>query len=171
MNSCKNQFVNIIEEHQGIINNLCCLYYNNTEDQHDTRQDIILQLWKSFPSFRAESKISTWIYKVSLNTILSKIKKEKRQLNNTSLDMNTKNENRFKKQANISFDDDIQLLQQIIVTLKEQDKAIIILFLEGYRNKEIAKMLHLTSTNVSTKMNRIKKVLKEKFNQLDYGIG
>ncbi|MBE9461042.1 RNA polymerase sigma factor [Dyadobacter subterraneus] len=73
----KTHFVKVIQEHQGIINSICRIYYMDIEDIKDARQDIILQLWKSLPTFRNDSKISTWIYKVALNTILSKVKKNK----------------------------------------------------------------------------------------------
>ncbi|UZR99221.1 RNA polymerase sigma factor [Chondrinema litorale] len=168
MKTCKKHFVRLIEEHQGIINNLCAIYYNNTEDLHDTRQDIILQLWKAFPSFRAESKVSTWIYKVSLNTILSKKRKENRQGKSEPMELITNNEF-INQQVSFSFDDNLQLLNQLIATLKDTDKAIIILFLEGYKNKEMAEMLGITTTNVSTRLNRIKTVLKEKFKMISYG--
>ena len=75
----KDHFVKIIEKHQGIILMLCRTYYPDRQDQEDIRQDIILQLWKSFPTFRNESKISTWIYKVALHTILYKIRSEQRK--------------------------------------------------------------------------------------------
>ena len=159
MDSSKQDFLAIIDKHQGIINRLCAIYYQNLHDQHDTRQDIILQLWKSFPSFKGKSKISTWMYKVSLNTILSKIKKEKRGFQKESL--NKSHENTIESSAYA--DDDIQLLNQIIQSLKELDKAIVILYLEGYKNNEIAQLMNLSPTNVSTRMNRIKTTLKSKF--------
>jgi len=73
----RKEFVNLIKEYQGLINSLCNIYFVSEEDKKDSRQDIILQLWRAYPSFRKESKISTWIYKVALHTILSKIKRKK----------------------------------------------------------------------------------------------
>src|SRR5262245_55789527 len=85
MDRDKTVFLEVIKMHQGIINSLCHVYYRLEEDRRDTRQDIILQLWRSFPTFRNECSISTWIYKVSLNTILSKIRKERRSVRQESL--------------------------------------------------------------------------------------
>ncbi|MEQ9423932.1 MAG: sigma-70 family RNA polymerase sigma factor [Cyclobacteriaceae bacterium] len=158
MNSSKENFLKVVEKHKGIILSLCNVYYDSLDDQLDTRQDVILQLWKSFASFRGDSQISTWVYKVSLNTILSKIKKERREPFKESI--NTNHENKLTK---INSDDDIQLLHQIIRSLKELDKALIILHLEGYKNWEIGEILNLSPSNVSTRMNRIKMHLKSKF--------
>ncbi|MCB0494572.1 MAG: sigma-70 family RNA polymerase sigma factor [Cyclobacteriaceae bacterium] len=149
----------MIQEHQGIITNLCVLYYPYFEDQRDARQDIILQLWKSFPSFRGESKLSTWIYKVSLNTILSKIKKESKAALTETLGP----QHNSLVISHNSYDDDLQLLNHLLQSLKPLDKAVIILYLEGYKNKEMAKLLSLTPSNISTRLNRIRTQLKSNF--------
>ena len=164
MDANKKEFLQIIDLHQGIINNLCNIYYKDPDDRNDTRQDIILQLWKSFSSFRGESKISTWIYKVSLNTILCKIRKERKLPQEVSLDLVRHNE----QIPLLLADDNLLLLNQLIESLKDLDKAIIILHLEGYGNKEIAHLLELTPSNISTRMNRIKTELKAKFNIVSY---
>lgn len=159
MNSSKEHFLEVINEHQGIITNLCIIYYPCVEDQQDARQDIILQLWKSFSSFRGESKISTWIYKVSLHTILSKIRKERRTPYKETIGLHH-------RKTLVHFDnsdDDLQVLNQLIQSLKDLDKAIVVLYLEGYKNKETAQLLGLSSSNVSTRLNRIKTQLKSKF--------
>ncbi len=75
----KQNFIQIINENRGTIRSLCKIYYRSLEEQKDAFRDIILQLWKSFDTFRGESEISTWIYRVSINTILTKIKREKNQ--------------------------------------------------------------------------------------------
>jgi RNA polymerase sigma-70 factor, ECF subfamily len=132
------------------------------EDQKDAFQDIVLQLWKSFETFRGDSEISTWIYRVSLNTILAKIRNEKRKIVTESISCSEM------KLSNAFVDDDKELLNMVLQFLKGVDKAIVILYLEGYQNKEISQMLNLTATNVSTRLNRIKAALKEKFNNQHY---
>ena len=164
MKANKKDFLQIIELHQGIINTLCNLYYKDPNDRKDTRQDIILQLWKSFSSFRGESKIGNWIYKVSLNTILSKIRKERKLPQEVSLDSVRQN----KQTPFLPVDDNLLLLNQLIESLKDLDKAIVILHLDGYRNKEIAQLLELTASNVSTRMNRIKTELKARLKIASY---
>lgn len=158
----KTYFVKVIQEHQGIINSICRVYYSDIEDTKDAKQDIILQLWKSLPTFRNDSKISTWIYKVALNTILAKVKKDHKNSSQellSELHLNN-SDNQF------DINDDIQQLLFLVNQLEATDKAIMILHLEGYSNKEIAETLKLTATNISTRMNRIKIKLKEAFNTI-----
>lgn len=156
----KTHFVKVIQEHQGIINSICRIYYTDIEDMKDAKQDIILQLWKSLPTFRNDSKISTWIYKVALNTILSKVKKDHKNSSQESLSESHLNSPDHQFDTN----DDIQQLLFLVNQLEATDKAIMILHFEGYTNKEIAEYLKLTATNISTRMNRIKTKLKVAFN-------
>lgn len=155
----KKNFVRTIQTNQGTIRSLCKVYYRSQEDQKDLFQDIVLQLWKSFDSFRGESEINTWIYRVSLNTILKKVRKDKKSVATETIDIH------HHYISSAKADDNIELLSIIIQSLSDIDKAILILHLEGYRNKEIAGMLHLSPTNISTRLNRVKSELKKKFNK------
>lgn len=132
------------------------------EDQKDAFQDIILQLLRSFATFRGESEIGTWIYRVTLNTILTKIKKEKRKIATESIGTSELSI------AVAMTDGDIELLNIVIQSIKGLDKAIVILYLEGYKNKEISEILNLTPTNVSTRLNRVRAELKAKFRNQHY---
>lgn len=154
----KQNFIQIINENKGAIRSLCKVYFASNEDQKDAFQDIILQLWKSFTTFRGASKISTWIYRVSLNSILNKIRKEKKSVTAEPID------SPHLYISNAKADDHVELLAIILRSLKDIDKAIVVLYLEGYTNKEIAEMLKMTATNVSTRFNRLKSQLKMKFN-------
>jgi RNA polymerase sigma-70 factor (ECF subfamily) len=158
----KRNFIRIIDANQGIIKSLCKAYYMSSDDQKDAFQDIILQLWKSFETFRGESEISTWIYRVSLNTILTKVRKEKKKITAESIGSS---------ELSISVamaDGDLELLNMVIQSLKDLDKAIVILYLEGYKNKEISQILNLTPTNVSTRLNRVREELKARFKKQPY---
>ena len=154
----KQNFIQIINKNRGTIRSLCKIYYGSNEDQKDAFQDIILQLWKSFDTFRRESEISNWIYRVSLNTILTKIKKEKKLVTVEPIDLH------HLYIFNAKADDYVELLFIIIQSLKDIDKAIVVLHLEGYQNKEIAEILNMSPTNVGTRFNRVKSQLKMKFN-------
>ncbi len=158
----KQNFIQIINSNRGIIRSLCKVYYGSNEDQKDAFQDIILQLWKSFDTFRGESEIGTWIYRVSLNTILTKIRRDNKSVVVEPID--TSHLYISKAQT----DDNLELLSIIIGSLKDIDKAIVILYLEGYKNKEIAKILKMSPTNVATRFNRVKSQLKMKFNTKPY---
>jgi len=160
--SQKQDFIRIINDNHGIVRSLCKAYYTDYEDQRDAYQDIILQLWKSFDTFRGESERSTWIYRVSLNTLLAKVRNERNQVITEPLLIPD-----LVKPIALA-DDDRELLRILLQSLKEVDKAIVILYLEGYKNKEIAQILDLTSTNVSTRLNRVKTELKAKFKNHGY---
>ncbi len=153
----KSHFVQVVEQYQKVILSLCHVYYTSEEDRQDALQDIILQLWKAFPFFRHECKISTWIYKVALNTILSKKKAEGRQVLTEPFSEAMTGH----VPAPAFADDGVQQLRQMLKLLQPTDKAIVILYLEGYSYREIAATLHLTETNISTRFNRIKKRLQK----------
>lgn len=159
----KKEFIELIQVNKGILNSICKLYFQSEEDRKDARQEIILQLWKAYPNFKAASKWSTWIYKVALNTVLNiqrKTKKEPQKLGVTTLE----------KQAALPLvDDDILQLQQVISLLEHEDKALVILYLEGYNHKEIAATLNTSATNISTRLNRIKKKLKNLYQLYNHG--
>jgi RNA polymerase sigma-70 factor (ECF subfamily) len=154
----KQNFIQLVNENRGIIKSLCKVYFVGNEDQKDAFQDIVLQLWKSFDSFRGESKISTWVYSVSFNTILTKIRTDKKSVTGEAIDTP------HLYICDSKADDHVELLSIILQSLKDIDKAIVVLYLEGYRNTEIAEILKVTPTNVSTRFNRIKSILKMKFN-------
>jgi RNA polymerase sigma-70 factor (ECF subfamily) len=158
----KRNFIRIVESNQGLIRSLCNAYFTSNDDREDVFQDIVLQLWKSFETFRGESQVSTWIYRVSLNTILTKVRNDKNKIATESISCS---ELTF---SNAMADDNAELLKIVLQSLKELDKAIVILYLEGYKNKEIAQILNLTATNVSTRLNRIKVELKAKFKDHHY---
>nr|WP_246611480.1 sigma-70 family RNA polymerase sigma factor [Arthrospiribacter ruber] len=150
-----------MSEHQGIIKSLCKAYYTDYEDQKDAYQDIVLQLWKSLENYRGESAIGTWIYRVSLNTLLAKVRNEKTKIITEPLQMSNLST------PSIMADGDIELLNMVLQSLKDIDKAIVILFLEGYKNKEMSAILGMSPTNISTRLNRVKSELKAKFKNLN----
>ena len=152
----KDDFVALIQEHQGLINSLCCLY-GAKSDQGDLRQEIILQLWRAFPNFRRASKASTWIYRIALNTILGWKRGQARQPQLRSVS----EQELCRPAPDAGFDDDLQQLQYAIGQLSDINKAIVILHLEGYAHGEIAEVIGLTSTNVSTRFGADQKALKK----------
>lgn len=156
MGTTKARFMQMLQHQQRIINSLCAVYYPESDDLKDARQDVILQLWKSWPGFRQDSETSTWVYRIALNTLLNKKRKEHRRPVAGSI-------SKIEDSALFTtsqHDDDLQLLRQIIGWLGDLEKAIVVLYLEGYKYKEIAGMLDMTASNVSTRMNRIKSKLK-----------
>jgi RNA polymerase sigma factor (sigma-70 family) len=152
-------FVKTIEANKGIIYKIARSYCKDPNDKQDLIQEMLFQLWKSFDKFDSSYKFSTWMYRIALNVSISFYRKEsRRQQINQPLSESVLN----LKEDNTSKDLDTKL-NQFIQELKELDRAIIILYLEGNSQQDIGEILGLTATNVSTKVSRIKELLKQKF--------
>lgn len=159
----KNAFLKIIEENQAIINKICFGYTNNSADRADLKQEILIQLWKAYPKFNHNSQLSTWIYKIALNTAISNFRKTKRKI--TESELTSANHQILEDDSSIKADENITKLYQLIYQLKDLEKAIIMLLLDDYSYKEIAEIIGISETNVGTKINRIKSKLKTQFNK------
>lgn len=138
---------------------MCNVYCDDQDDRDDLFQEIVAQLWKSFPSFRKESKFSTWMYRVALNTAITSFKKTKRRPDQNRLTY----ENFQIKDVNYDTEteDSIKQLHQAVAQLTGVEKSIILLFLEDKKYEEIAEITGITQNYVRVKMNRIKKKLKK----------
>lgn len=159
----KDNFISVIRENQNLIFKICYSYCSNSEDRKDLQQEIIIQLWNSFKKFDGRVKISTWIYRIALNTAISFYRKDSKYKEKTvpidaSIISNSNIELDSEK------DEKVTLLYKFIKQLNEIDKALILLYLEDNSYKAIAETLGISETNVATKISRIKKNLKEKFN-------
>ena len=152
-------FLKIVEEHQGIIYKVCKMYRNSREDQEDLFQEIVLQLWKAFPKFREESKVSTWMYRIALNTAIAIFRTNKIELElNESLP-----ENLYRSYSDESSENEEKMFDAFR-QLNMAERAIVALFLEDYSYKEIAGLTGITENNVGVKINRIKEKLKNLLN-------
>lgn len=154
----EKEFLHIITENQGIIHKVCSIYCDLDEDRRDLFQEILVQLWKSYPSFRNESKFSTWMYRVALNTAITSFKKEKRQPDKTGISY--ENLHLIEEMYDTRTEDQIRLLNKAVSQLTGIEKSIILLFLEDKKYEEIAEITGITQNYVRVKMNRIKKKLK-----------
>ncbi|MBL86888.1 MAG: RNA polymerase subunit sigma-70 [Winogradskyella sp.] len=153
----KEDFIQQIKENEGIIYKVARLYTNTIEDQKDVYQEIVYQLWKSYPSFKADSKISTWMYRVALNTAINNLKKEKRKGIRVSMDNFLLNKI---DHVDTVMEERITLLYAHIKKLSVIERGIILLYLEGKSYDEIAAITGFTATNVGTRLARIKNKLK-----------
>ena len=146
-------FVALIKEHQGLIYKVTKLYTNSKEDAEDLYQDIVYQLWKSLGTFRNESKISTWIYRIALNASITHLRKEKRKgsqlaVTEELLDKEETNDNLQEER--------FETMYAYLKKLNEVEKGIIFLYLEGKSYDEIAAITGFTVSNVGTRLSRIK---------------
>jgi len=150
-----DEFLNIVEENKKLIYKVSQIYCDSTIDKNDLFQEIIANLWKAYPGFKGSSKISSWIYKIALNTAITWFRdyiKYKGHIEYTNCIPNVSND--------YELDDVYEQLYSAIEHLGKIDKAIILLQLEGYSYDGISEIIGLTKTNVATKINRIKLKLK-----------
>jgi RNA polymerase sigma-70 factor (ECF subfamily) len=158
----EKEFIKMVSENQAIINKVCFGYTNNLEDRNDLRQEIIIQIWKAFSSFNHKSKISTWIYRIALNTAISNFRRNKRNIKSNELlpayyQIPEVEENK-------ELEENILKLYQLIHGLDDLEKAIMLLYLDDNSYSDIAEIVGISETNVATKINRIKLKLKSQFN-------
>ncbi len=154
----EKEFLQIITENQGIIHKVCSIYCDLEEDRRDLFQEILVQLWKSYPSFRSESKFSTWMYRVALNTAITSFKKDKRQPDRSGISYESLQ--LAEDLYDSAMEDRIKMLHTAVAHLTGIEKSIILLFLEDKKYEEIAEITGITQNYVRVKMNRIKKKLK-----------
>jgi RNA polymerase sigma factor (sigma-70 family) len=155
----EKKFVKIISENQGIIHKVCSIYCDSEEDRRDLFQEILAQLWKSYPSFRSESKFSTWMYRVALNTAITSFKKGKRQPDKNAL--SAEYFQIAEEHYDTETEDQIKQLHKAIGQLTGIEKSITLLYLEDKCYEDIAEITGITQNYVRVKMNRIKKKLKK----------
>lgn len=154
----EQEFAALINKHRGIIYKVCNLYISDNEDKKDLFQEIVLQLWRSFPDFRNESQRSTWMYRVALNTAISNFRKESRKPERLAL---SEREFEIPDISDLSVQNErIQMLKQAIDKLTEIEKAIIMLYLDDKSYDEIAEIMGITRSNTGVKINRIKSKLE-----------
>lgn len=161
MDTKENIFLSILESHKGIIYKVAHNYCYDPAHLDDLIQEITLQIWQSIDNFKEQYKWSTWIYRIALNTSISFYRKNKSYTGKTVrldpiIEMPVQEEES-------SEDTNIILLRKFIRELKEIDRALILLHLDGLSSQEIAQIMGLTTTNVTSKIHRIKKKLKTKF--------
>lgn len=135
------------------------MYTSNQDDHSDLFQEMILQLWKAFPSFRNEAKITTFMYRIALNTAISGIRKKKiktTELASVSF--------QIQEQNNENYNDELKLLYASIEQLSDIEKSIALLFLEDKPYDEIAEITGISANYVAVKMNRIKEKLRKLLN-------
>jgi RNA polymerase sigma factor (sigma-70 family) len=160
----EDHFITILRDHKKLIYKVCHSYTANKDDFKDLEQEICIQVWKALPKYDAAYKLTTWMYRIALNTAISFYRKEKRKphhslLDGQILDMipDTSSE------GDAELEHQIQLLHQFIEKLGEVNKALILLYLEEHSYKEIAEILGISESNVATKISRIKILLKKQF--------
>ncbi|MBR4157024.1 MAG: sigma-70 family RNA polymerase sigma factor [Bacteroidales bacterium] len=155
----KEEFVELVSQYKDVIFKVCYIYAEKDELE-DYYQEVLIQLWRSLPTFRGESKISTYIYRISLNTCISYVRKKSKNIANRVplIDVNIY-ENNIEKRMQIDE------LYALINKLNKLEKSVILLWLEERDYEEIASIVGIAKSNVAVKINRIKEKLRKLSNQ------
>ena len=155
----EKEFLKEIHDCQKIIYKICRLYRDNKEDQEDLFQEIVYQLWKSYPSFKRASKVSSWIYRIALNTAITIYRKSK-----IAIDYYQEVPEHIHPAEEKSISENEERLFRALRKLSDSEKAVISLYLEDFSYQEIAAITGLSESNVGVRLNRIKNKLKEILN-------
>ena len=158
MKALELEFEQLVRKHKSTIYTVCFMFSKDADEVDDLFQEVLINLWRGFKDFKGESKIETWIWRVSFNTCISQERKKKRA-SHIPLEMG----------IDLFHDKDedtrqIQMLYQRIHQLKPFDRAIVLLWLEGMPYDEISAIVGITVKNVSVRLYRIKEELKKMSN-------
>lgn len=159
MRNNEQAFLELTERYKRMIYKVCYMYASDKEPVGDLFQDVILNLWKAFPSFRGESSEETWIYRVALNTCITQLRKQSKKPTMTPLTVDVEN------LTDTNDDRMLRELYRLIRQLNTVEKAIILLYLEDKPYEEIASLIGITKSNVGVKISRIKEKMKQMSNQ------
>jgi len=158
----EHNFVTNLEQNQNIVHKVCRIYTNDADSHKDLFQEITIQLWKAYPKFRGDSKFSTWMYRVALNTAITLYRRSKRSLRTTdieSIDFKIKAEEYDEEE-----EQQLKLMYAAVKQLNDIEKALVFLYLEDKSYREIAETMGISEVNARVKMNRVKTKLKKILN-------
>lgn len=162
------RFISLLENHIGIILKISKAYTNTVQDREDLINDTAYEMWKAFPNFKGNSKVSTWLYRIALNTAMNynRTTRKKRNFIQSAIEIYSN-----EPSSEADSDPQIEMLYDWIAELDEFNKALILLYLDGYKHDEIAEITGISKTNVGTRISRIKEQLKNMAitKQVDYG--
>lgn len=153
----KETFIAAIKENEGILFKIASVYTNTVDDRNDLIQEIIYQLWKSYGSFKQQSRFSTWMYRVALNVAIYQHKVSKKRILTVPIEDQLYH---YQQNDDSGMEEKWKLFRQQIEELNLLDKAIVTLYLDNKSYDEIAEVIGISSSNVGTKLSRIKEKIK-----------
>jgi RNA polymerase sigma-70 factor (ECF subfamily) len=151
----QKEFMDHIMQNENMIYKICNIYSTSYDERQDLKQEIIYQLWRSFPSFRGKSKFQTWMYRVALNTAIY-FNKQKKPVTDDLSSIEVEEDN-----SRQEIEEQLRRLYKAIRTLNQMDRAIIFLYLEKHSYEQIGVITGISTKNVSVRIVRIKEKLRE----------
>jgi RNA polymerase sigma-70 factor, ECF subfamily len=159
--------VALVNQHRPMLFKVCNLYCRQEHERQDLFQEIVIQLWRAFPGFRGESKFSTWMYRIALNTAISDLRKKKHHIVTTEPDSLPDGIDDIQNYQ--EKEEKLKQLYAAISQLTEIEKAIVMLYLEDRSYDEMEDILGINQNNLRVKMNRIKDKLRKLTKAVEYG--
>lgn len=156
----EEQFTSMIQANEGVIFKVSTVYTRTLQDQEDLYQEIVVQLWRSFEKYRGEARISTWIYRIALNTAITRLRQAKRKIQAVPINQAVLQRT---EPSDPVFEERVRLLYRYIEGLNDLDKGIILLYLEDRSHEEISEIIGISVSNVSTRLSRIRQKMKKAF--------
>lgn len=159
----ESDFIQMVQQHQRLVYKVCSLYIADAEDRKDLFQEMVLQAWKAYPRYKGDSAVSTWLYRVCLNTAISYRRRQNRGPNIVYPELL---HNHPEDALSDTDREQYSFLQRLIADLPPLDKALILLYLEDKSYTEIGAIMGISASNVGTKLTRIKDKMKLKAQKL-----
>ncbi|GEC72871.1 RNA polymerase sigma-70 factor, ECF subfamily [Flavobacterium flevense] len=160
MEPLEKDFLEILSQYNAMLHKICRLYRDHAEDREDLFQEIVFQLWKSYPDYKGDSKVSTWMYRIALNTALASFRKK-----TTTINYRTQ----LPDFAEESPSDEAAIRQErlfaVVKVLNDSEKALIALYFEELSYQQIAEITGINENYVGVKLNRIKTKIKTLLNK------
>ena len=150
-------FIRLVDEHRGMLYKVCRMYCNNIQDRQDLFQEIIIQLWRSWPAFRGEARFGTWLYRIALNTAISGLRKKRTKIVAAGTEFPELQDIQYSAEK----EEQLQQLYAAIGRLTEVEKALTMLYLEDKSYQDMEEILGISQNNLRVKMNRIKEKLRK----------
>ena len=163
MNISEEEFANIINDNRGRLRHLSRVYARHSYEEKDIFQEIIIQIWHSLPSFKEDAKLSTWLYRVGVNTAISFVRKRNTRQQYHEAYKNEQDEHSSQnfEVSHQSNSEQLDKIYRAIEKLNLSERTIITMYLEDFSYQEIAYVTDLTQNHVGVKLNRIKNKLSK----------
>ena len=159
-NLLEKEFLDMIAAQQRTVFKVCYIYAKDQDDLNDLFQEVVLNLWKSFPRYRGDSKISTWVYRIAMNTCITFLRRSNTRLQTIPLTLDVTSQLAEEE----SRAGQLKELYRLINQLGKLERALILLWLEERSYQEMADILGISKANVAVKLNRTKEKLKQMSN-------
>ena len=157
----ENDFLEMITAQKRVIYKVCYVYANDQEELNDLFQEVVLNLWKGFPSYRGDSKFTTWVYRISMNTCITWLRHAGTRPKTIPITANVVGQ--LAEESGKA--EQLQELYRLINQLGKLERALVLLWLDERSYQEMADILGLSKGNVAVKLNRIREKLKKMSNR------